>query len=283
MKKEEDWDLVISSENRWWNLNLSGLWKYRDLIRLFVYRDIVAKYKQTILGPLWHIIQPLFSTFVFSVVFGNFAKIPTDGIPHIAFYMSGIVLWGYFSNSLLGTSNTFVSNSAIFGKVYFPRLTVPVSVIISNLIQLGIQSSLFVIIWVYYRSQGTIPSLNFAYLPLVPLLIVQLGVLGLSFGILVSSLVTKYRDFTYLIGFGVQLWMYASPVVYPLAEVPVDMRKYVDWNPIVQILEVFRFIFFGKGTVNLQSYLFGWFITLLVLTFGVFLFNKIEKTFVDTV
>lgn len=283
MKKDEDWDLVISSENRWWNLNLSGLWKYRDLIRLFVYRDIVAKYKQTVLGPLWHIIQPLFSTFVFSIVFGNFARIPTDGIPHLAFYMSGIVLWGYFSNSLLGTSNTFVSNSAIFGKVYFPRLTVPVSVIISNLIQLGIQSSLFVIIWLYYRSQGVIPALNFAYLPMIPVLIVQLGLLGLSFGILVSSLVTKYRDFTYLIGFGVQLWMYASPVVYPLAEVPADMRKYVDWNPIVQILEVFRFIFFGKGTVNLQSYLFGWFVTFFVLILGVFLFNKIEKTFVDTV
>ncbi|MDV6236866.1 ABC transporter permease [Leptospira ellisii] len=283
MKKDEDWDLVISSENRWWNLNLSGLWKYRDLIRLFVYRDIVAKYKQTVLGPLWHIIQPLFSTFVFSIVFGNFARIPTDGIPHLAFYMSGIVLWGYFSNSLLGTSNTFVSNSAIFGKVYFPRLTVPVSVIISNLIQLGIQSSLFVIIWLYYRSQGVIPALNFAYLPMILVLIVQLGLLGLSFGILVSSLVTKYRDFTYLIGFGVQLWMYASPVVYPLAEVPADMRKYVDWNPIVQILEVFRFIFFGKGTVNLQSYLFGWFVTFFVLILGVFLFNKIEKTFVDTV
>ncbi|XDD51518.1 ABC transporter permease [Leptospira sp. WS92.C1] len=283
MKKEEQWDLIISAESRWWDLNLSGLWKYRDLIQLFVYRDIVAKYKQTILGPLWHIIQPLFSTLVFTVVFGKFAKIPTDGIPHLAFYMSGIVLWSYFANCLMGTSNTFVSNASIFGKVYFPRMTVPISVVFSNLIQLGIQSSLFMAIWFYYKFQNRLGEINLTYLPLIPVLILQMGLLGLGFGILISSLVTKYRDLTYLIAFGIQLWMYASPVVYPLAEVPIEMRKYVEWNPMVPVLESFRLVFFGKGTVDIQSCTLSWVITLFVLILGMFSFHKVEKTFMDTV
>lgn len=273
---------VISPISGWFNFNLKELWEHRDLIALFVRRDFIAVYKQTILGPLWFFIQPLFSTIIFTIIFGNVAKIPTDGLPPMLFYMAGIILWNYFSTCLTTTSNTFIANANIFGKVYFPRLTVPISVVIVNLITFSIQFLLFIgfLVYFYIRGATIYPSI---WILMTPLLLIQMGFLGLGVGIIVSSLTTKYRDLTFVVGFGTQLWMYASPIVYPLSQIPERWQWIYAMNPMASVVEIFRYAFLGNGSVNLQHMTISAGMTISIFFLGVVLFSRIEKSFMDTV
>ena len=282
MSEKENWTTVITPKNKFFRLNLKELWQYRDLITSFVKRDITSTYKQTILGPLWFFIQPIFTTIMFLIVFGNIAKIPTDGIPQILFYMNGIILWNYFSKCLVSTSNTFVSNAAIFKKVYFSRLTIPVSNVISALVQFFIQFALFTIIFIGYKIYGADLKLSLAIFA-VPLFVLQMAVLGLGIGLIITSLTTKYRDLTHLIGFAVQLWMYATPIVYPLSMVPEKWRSIYVLNPVVPILEGFKHAFFSTGMPSVTEYGISIAITVFLLFAGIFVFNFVEKNFVDTV
>ena len=278
----EKWDLVIGPKRGWLDLKLKDIWLYRDLVFHFVRRDFVAFYKQTILGPLWYIIQPLLTTLVFTVIFGKVARIPTGGVPPFIFYFSGTVAWGYFSNCLKETSDTFISNSKIFGKVYFPRLTVPLSVVIINLAKFGIQFMVFLCFLVYFiKIEASIkPNL---YILFLPVLLLQMAILSLGTGILISSMTTKYRDVKFLVGFGIQLWMYATPVVYPVSVVPERFRFFYMLNPVASIVETFRHAFLGTGTVNGVDILISWGVTMLLLFSGIILFNRVDKTFMDTV
>ncbi|MEA4959173.1 MAG: ABC transporter permease [Anaerolineaceae bacterium] len=279
---EEQWDLVITARKKWWDLQLRDVWHYRDLIALFVRRDFVSRYKQTILGPLWLIIQPVMNSLVFTVIFGNIAKLPTDGLPQMLFYLSGTVLWNYFANCLTGTSQTFISNAHLFGKVYFPRLVTPISIVISNLITLAIQLLLFLAFWFFFYTRGA--AIVFTRWALaLPLLVLLMAGLGLGFGIIVSSVTTKYRDLTYLLGFGVSLWMYASPVILPTSSIPENWSWVGKYNPINPIIETFRAGFLGTGNASWSrlGYSFGFMIMVLLL--GILLFNRVEKTFIDTV
>lgn len=278
----EIWDLIIQPKRRWFDLHLRDLWHYKDLIYLFVRRDFVAFYKQTVLGPLWYLLQPLLITIVFTVIFGKVARIPTDGVPRFLFYLAGNVAWNYFANCLNQTSNTFVKNVGIFGKVYFPRLTVPLSVVIINLIKFAIQLLLFLGFYIYFVmiEEPVHPTL---FILLLPILVLQMALLGLGAGILVSSLTTKYRDLTYVMGFAVQLWMYASSVVIPASSVPEKYQYLYMMNPMASVVEMFRYAFFGVGVVNPICIAISWGVTLFVLFAGIILFSRIEKTFMDTV
>lgn len=279
---ESQWTKIILPNRGWLDINIPELWRYKDLIFLFVRRDFVAVYKQTVLGPLWYILQPLLTTLVFTVIFGKIAKISTDGLPPVLFYMSGTIAWNYFASCLKNTSTTFIANAGIFGKVYFPRLTVPVSVVISKLIAFALQFLCFSLLLGYFLLKGSSFTLTL-WLLYVPLLIVHMAVLALGFGIIISSLTTKYRDFVFLIEFGVQLWMYATPVVYPLSTVPPQWQWLVALNPMAPIVETFRHAFLGTGTVNLAQLGLSISITLCILLTGIILFNHIEKSFMDTV
>lgn len=278
----DHWSLVLRPKRGWFDIDLRALWSYRDLILLFVRRDFVAIYKQTVLGPLWFLLQPIFTTLVFTVIFGKVAKIPTDGLPPMLFYMTGIVAWNYFSGCLTNTSDTFVKNASIFGKVYFPRLIVPISVVISNILTFLIQVFLLLAFLAYFYLKGAAiqPSL---WILLVPLMIVHMAALGLGMGILISALTTKYRDLTYAVGFGVQLWMYATPIVYPLSQISDKWQWLVALNPMTAIVETFRYAFLGAGTVDLRVLGVSIAMTLLILAAGIILFSRIEKTFMDTV
>lgn len=280
--KDDDWTMVIKPKRHLLDIDLEDIWRYRDLIKLFVRRDFVARYKQTILGPLWFLIQPLLTTLIYTIVFGNIANIPTDGLPHILFYMTGIVGWTYFSTCLNSTSNTFVANAGIFGKVYFPRLTLPISIVISSLIQFSIQFGLLAAFMVYYKLAGAEFQLN-SYVLILPFLIFLMAGLGLGFGIIISSLTTKYRDLTNLVGFGVQLWMYATPIIYPLSEIPDKYRIFVLANPLTPIIETFRYALLGAGTIDWYHLLYSFGFTVFVLAIGIVLFNKVEQSFMDTV
>lgn len=276
------WTEIIRPVSGWFDIRLDELWRYRDLIMLFVRRDFVAIYKQTILGPLWYLIQPIMTTLIFTVIFGKVAKISTDGLPQALFYLSGVVVWRYFADCLTKTSNTFVANAHIFGKVYFSRLTVPLSVVISNLIALGIQLLLFASFWVFFYLKGTDIHIKAVAL-LLPLLILQMAALGLGCGIIVSSLTTRYRDLTQLVGFGVQLWMFATPVVYPTSMIPGKWQWVMTFNPMAPIIEAFRYSILGVGTVNMGSIAVSVATTLVLLAVGIVLFSRIEKNFMDTV
>jgi lipopolysaccharide transport system permease protein len=258
------------------------LWNYRDLIMLFVKRDFVAKYKQTILGPLWFIIQPLLTTLMFTVVFGNIAGIPTDGIPKMLFYLTGIVGWTYFSTCLNDTSQTFIKNASIFGKVYFPRLALPISIVISNLVSFFIQFLFLLGFLIYFMAIGSNIAPNINVL-LIPVLIILIAGLGLGFGIIISSLTTKYRDLTNLVAFGVTLWMYATPIIYPMSGIPEKYRFFVLANPMTPIVETFKTALLGVGEINYMYLLYSFGFTVAVLVAGVIIFNKVEKTFMDTV
>lgn len=279
---ERVWDKVIRPRNGWFDIDPGEVWKYRDLIGLFVWRDFVAVYKQTVLGPLWYLIQPLLTTLVFTIIFGNVARLPTDGLPPFIFYLSGVIAWKYFADCLNSTSNTFVANAHLFGKVYFPRLTVPVSVVISNLIAFGIQFLLFLGFLCFYSVNSSVIHPQPAVL-LLPVLIAQMAALGLGFGIIVSSMTTRYRDLSQLVGFGVQLWMYLTPVVYPASSVPDRWRWLLELNPMTSVIEAFRYAFLGTGSINLHSWLFSLAGTASILFIAVVLFNRVEKTFMDTV
>jgi lipopolysaccharide transport system permease protein len=279
---QEKWTTVISPRRGWLDINFKELWHYRDLVLLFVRRDFVTFYKQTILGPLWFLLQPIFHTIIFTVIFGKIAKIPTDGLPQPLFYLSGIVVWNYFASCLTGTSNTFVTNANIFGKVYFPRLAVPISIAITNLMTFVIQFILFLFILSFFYLKGAAVRPNF-YILLTPLLILQMGILGLGFGILVSSLTTKYRDLAFVTTFGIQLWMYVTPIVYPISQVPERWRWLFVLNPTASIIETFRYAFLGTGSVKSLYVIISIGVTLAVLSAGVVLFNRVEKTFMDKV
>lgn len=279
---QETVTMVITPNKGWLNVNLTELWEYRDLIMLFVRRDFISTYKQTVLGPFWFLLQPLISTFVFTVIFGKVARIPTDGIPPILFYMSGIVSWNYFSSCVTKTSDTFFANSGIFGKVYFPRLTVPVSIMITNLVAFAIQFSFFICFMIFFALKGLSVRPN-VIIFLTPVLILQMGLLGLGVGLLVSSLTTRYRDLTYLVGFGIQLWMYATPIVYPMSQIPQKWHWVFMINPMAAVIETFRNAFLGTSTLNVNHLVISFSITLVIFMVAIFLFHRIEKTFMDTV
>ena len=273
---------TIKSKTSLFSLNLADLWKYRDLVRMFVKRDFVTFYKQTILGPLWYIIQPLFTGGMFSFIFGSVAKISTDGTPPLLFYTAGIINWTYFSSCLTSTSDTFLANAHIFGKVYFPRLAVPVSVIISGLIRYAIQYSVFITIYFIFIHKGYTPAYNWIVF-LTPVLLLYMSLVGLGFGIWISSITTKYRDLRFALSFFVQLWMYATPVIYPLSIIPEKYKAFMLFNPMAPVIEIFRKGYLGAGDINMNHILISLGITFSVLFSGIIIFNRIEKTFMDTV
>ena len=286
---EENWTTVIKPRNKLFEVNLKEIWDYRDLLTLFVKRTITVAYKQTILGPLWWIIQPAFTVITYMVVFGGIAGIPTDGIPQPLFYLGGIAFWGYFSSCLGSASNTFVSNAGIFGKVYFPRLIMPLASATSNLVRFGIQMGLFVIVYLYYAFIGQAPCPNL-YLLLFPLLVVMLAGLGLGFGIIISSMTTKYRDLQILFSFFVSLWMYGTPVAYPLSQVEglqkfgVDVATVMCLNPVTPVIEAFKHGALGAGQFIGWGWLaYSFVFMLVVLAIGILIFNKVQKSFMDTV
>ena len=278
-----EYTTVIKPKNKLFEVDFKEIWQYRDLLSMFVKRDIVTQYKQTILGPVWFFIQPALTTIMYMVVFGGIAKISTDGLPQPLFYLAGIVLWGYFSDCLNKTSSTFTTNQHIFGKVYFPRMIVPLSTVVSNLLRMAIQFLLFVAVYVYYVVKGEVvqPTL---YALLFPVLIVMLAGLSLGFGVIISSMTTKYRDLTILFTFFVQLWMYATPVIYPLSTITDEkLRLLMSLNPLTSIFEAFKYGMMGVGEFSWGGlgYSFGFMIVLLAI--GVVVFNKVQRSFMDTV
>jgi lipopolysaccharide transport system permease protein len=281
----EKWDMVIGPQRNLFDLRLRELWHARDLIMLFVRRDFVAGYKQTILGPLWYLIQPLLTTLVFTVIFGNIAKIPTDGLPPFLFYMCGTVIFSYFASCLSKTSDTFVSNAGMFGKVYFPRLAVPVSILISNLITFAIQFGFFLAFIAYFSLRGT-PVHTSWWVLLTPVLLLIMAGLGLGFGIIVSSMTTKYRDLRFLVQFGVQLLQYVTPVIYPLSFLATRSPKYVfliRLNPLTSVVEAFRYAYLGSGSVDLLQLGYSLAVMVVAIAVGAVIFNRVEATFMDTV
>ncbi len=281
--QDENWDMVIEPQRGLLDLRFRELWRYRDLVLLFVRRDFVAVYKQTILGPLWYLIQPLLTTLTFTVIFGQIASLPTDGLPQFLFYMSGTVIWAYFADCLNKTSNTFVGNANLFGKVYFPRMAVPVSILISNLITFSIQFILFILFILFFVLRGTPIQPHWTWIALSPVLVVMMAGLGLGFGIIISSLTTKYRDLRFLVQFGVQLLMYATPVIYPVSSIPERFQWLILANPMTPIVEAFRYAFLGAGETQLSYLLYSFGFMLAVVFLGSLVFNRVEQTFMDTV
>ena len=288
-KKEEDWSIIIKPRNDLFEVNLKEIWEYRDLLTLFVKRTITVAYKQTILGPLWWVIQPAITVIMYMVVFGGIARIPTDGIPQPLFYLGGVCMWQYFSSCLSSTSNTFVSHSGIFGKVYFPRLIMPLATVTSNLVRFGIQLGLFIIVYIYFAFKGLAPSPNW-YLLLLPLLVMMLAGLALGFGIIVSSMTTKYRDLHILFSFIVSLWMYATPIVYPLSTVAGkqrwghDVADIMCLNPVTPIIETFKHGALSAGEFVGWGWLaYSFIVMVVVLAIGILIFNRVQKSFMDTV
>lgn len=284
---EQSFQTVLKGKNGWFDLNLKELYKYKDLILLFVKRDFISLYKQTILGPAWAIIQPLLTTVVYTLIFGNIAGLAAEGTPTFLFYLSGTVLWTYFSTTLTSTANTFVTNSAILGKVYFPRLVMPISNAISGLITMGIQFVFLIGFLVYYILTGSDIHINW-YVLITPILVLQLVLLSLGCGVIISALTTKYRDLKMLITFGLQLWMYGAPVAYDMFRMPIIApggRFYTLYmlDPITPIINVFRYAFLGIGEIDWFFYWISWGITIALLGLGIMLFSRVEKTFMDTV
>lgn len=277
-----NWTTIIKPKTGWFDIDLKELLRYKDLIIMFVKRDFKTLYKQTILGPLWIIINPLLTTLMYTIVFGNIAKISTDGMPQIVFYMLGTTIWSYFSTCLNKTATTFTANSNIFGKVYFPRLVMPISTIVSGLINFGVQFIMFVIFALYYYIKGA-PIHPNIYILITPLLLFQLAILSLGFGIIISSLTTKYRDLAILVTFGVQLWMYATPIVYPASQIGGKLKTLMMLNPVSPIVESFRYAFLGSGLIPWEFLIISILTTVATLVIGVILFSRVEKTFMDTV
>lgn len=281
-QNHKEWSLLIKPKKGLLEINFRELWEYRDLLVLFIRRDIVTKYKQTILGPLWFIIQPVLSTLMYLIIFSRVANIPTDNVPPVLFYLSGIVVWTYFSVCLNNTASTFINNANIFGKVYFPRLIVPLSIVISNIIQFLIQFGLLIAAICIYSLKGF--SFTFtSNLFLLPFLILLLALLGLGFGIIISSLTTKYRDLSNLLGFGIQLWMYATPIIYPLSVIPEKYKVFILANPVTAIIIIFKSSLLGTQSVSYGYLLYSSVFTILILIFGILVFNRVESKFMDTV
>ncbi|MBN9482720.1 MAG: ABC transporter permease [Bacteroidetes bacterium 43-93] len=281
--EEKDWSLIIKPRGNLFELNLEELWHYRDLVWLLVKRDFVSFYKQTIFGPIWFFIQPIFTTIIFVLVFGNLAGFSTDGLPQPLFYMTNIVAWNYFSDCINKTSTVFKDNAQIFGKVYFPRLIMPFSIVISNLVRFGVQFILLIIMMAYYiLFKGYHPNFTW-YLLLYPVMIVLMAALGLGSGMIISAMTTKYRDLSFLVSFGVQLYMYITPIIYPLSSFPAKYKKIALLNPMSPIIEGMRLGLLGKGDLTTGTFIYTVVVVLVVLTMGIIIFNKVEKTFVDTV
>lgn len=282
VKEDEHWDLVLTPRSKLFSLPWREVIKYRDLLYMFVKRDVVTVYKQTLLGPLWFFIQPILTTVVFMVVFGAIAGIPTDGVPRVLFYSSGIIIWNYFSETLLNTSRTFTENVGLFGKVYFPRIIMPVSKVIAGLLKFLIQFLFFIAVLLYYIFNDTSIRPNI-YILMVPVLVMLMASIGLAFGIIFTSLTTKYRDLTFLIQFGIQLMMYATPVIYPLSSIPEKWKTIIMLNPVTHIVEGFRYAFLGSGSWSWFGLGYTTGFTIVILIIGMLIFNRVEKTFVDTV
>ena len=280
---DNNYHIHISSSHKWLDLNLKEVWQYRDLIYLFTKRNFVVSYKQTILGPAWIFLTPLFSSIVQAFVFGGIAGIETDGVPMLLFYLCSNAIWAFFSSCLLNNASTFTANAYVFGKVYFPRLTTPISNVLSSMIRFGIQMLLVMGFMVYFLAQGAV-SPNWAAWIMIPVELAHLGILGMGFGIIISSMTTKYRDLTVLVDFGVQAWMYLTPIVYPLSTVTEGwMKTLLMINPVTSAVEVLRFAILGKGTIDFAFYGLSWVITLAVALLGIMIFNKVERNFMDTV
>lgn len=282
---DNTWLFEISPKNKFFSLNLKEVWQYRDLLMLFVKRDVVTVYKQTVLGPLWYLIQPLFTSITFTLIFNTVAGINTGSVPPFLFNLAGITIWNYFTACLNDTSDTFKKNAAIFGKVYFPRIIMPISIVISNLLKFGIQFLIFIVFYAFYYFQGAVISLN-PTIVFFPLLVALMGILGLGLGMFISSLVTKYRDLSYLISFGVQLLMYISAVMYPMALIHEKMPNYgwlIAYNPLAYVIETTRYMLLNVGQISVLGLVYTVLLTVIVFFMGLLVFNKTEKSFIDTV
>jgi lipopolysaccharide transport system permease protein len=284
-KNTNDWLFEITPKNKFFSLNFKEIWQYRDLLMLFVKRDIITVYKQTVLGPLWYLIQPLFTSITFTIIFNNVAGIKTGSIPPFLFNLAGIMVWNYFTACLNGTSDTFKSNASIFGKVYFPRIITPLSIVVSNLIKFGIQFGIFIFFYIFFYFQGADLSLNGLIL-FFPILILFMGILGLGLGMMISSMVTKYRDLNNLVGFGVQLLMYISAVMYPMELIKEKLPKFgwiVEYNPLAYVIETSRYMILNIGSISILGLLYTMIVTIIVFFIGLLIFNRTEKSFIDTV
>jgi len=282
--EHNDWTEIITPKAQLFDLKLKELWRYRDLLVLFIKRDFAAQYKQTVLGPVWHFIQPILTTAMFVILFNRIARISTGELPPVLFYMSGITIWNYFSSCFIGTSNTFIANAGIFGKVYFPRLILPLSLVCSNIIRFGIQLLLLVIVIIFYYIKGVFAVSIGIHTLLLPLILLAMGLFGLGAGIIISSLTTKYRDLNVLISFGVQLLMYATPVAIPSSYIEKSSYKFLFYaNPLTPLIEAFRYSILGAGHLNIPLFIYSCAFAVLVLLIGMFLFSKVEKSFMDTV
>ncbi len=280
---QQSYHTHISSKHNWWNLNLKEVWRYRDLILLFTKRSFTVSYKQTILGPAWIFLTPLFSSIVQAFVFGGIAGIETDGVPMLLFYLCSNAIWNYFSTCLTGNAQTFLENAHVFGKVYFPRLTTPISNVLSSIIRFFVQMLLVVVFMVYFLFRGEVHP-NWLLWIMIPVELIHLGVLGMGFGIIISSMTTKYRDLTVLVGFGVSLWMYLTPIVYPLSTLADGwIKALLQLNPVTPAVEMLRWAILGKGSVGWGYYGLSWIVTVIVAVLGIMVFNKVERTFMDTV
>ena len=281
-KDTDKWDLYIKPKSGWFNIEIGEIFRYKDLITLFVKRDFVTFYKQTILGPLWYIIQPLFNTLVFTLIFGKVAKIPTDGLPPFLFYLSGTVVWSYFSHCLNETSNTCTTNAEVFGKVYFPRIAVPISVALTAVFQFLIQFAIFLgfLSYFWYKGSNINPTI---YIITLPLIVLHMAILSIGFGMMISALTAKYRDLAFAMSFMIQLWMYLTPIVYPLSQVPEKYRLFILINPMTAVVESFRGAFLGVNSITPQELLFSIFLSILFFISGIVIFSRVERTFMDTV
>ena len=279
----ENWDVIIHPDKKWFELNLNEIFRYRDLLILFVKRDIVSFYKQTVLGPIWYFVQPIFTTIIYTFVFGNLAEISTSGIPKPLFYLAGITAWNYFSDCLLKTSTTFKDNASIFGKVYFPRIISPLSVVISNLLKFGVQMILFVLLFSYYKFfEESNLEFSVAFF-LFPVFVLLMGMQGLGLGMLVTAMTIKYRDLAYLLTFGIQLMVYTTTVIYPLSSLSGRSYLFVSLNPVTYIIEGIRYSLLGTGILTTNSFIYSLLVTFIIFALGLFTFNKVEKSFVDTI
>lgn len=279
---EDAWTEIIRPQTSLFDLGLRDVWRYRDLVMLFVRRDFVSTYKQTVLGPIWFFIQPLLTTLTYVIIFGSVAKLPTDGLPPLLFYLSGVTIWNYFAQALTATSTVFRDNASLFGKVYFPRLTMPLSIVLSNLVRFGIQLVLFLSVWAFYLFTTTAVRPNMMVL-FTPVLVVLMGLLSLGLGMIFSALTTKYRDLAILLTFGVQLAMYATPIIYPASSLPEKYRWILLANPMTPIVETFRYAFLGPGTFSWASIVYSAVVTFTILLLGIVIFNRVQKSFTDTV
>jgi lipopolysaccharide transport system permease protein len=283
-KKEQEghWTEIIEPKTRLLNLRLNELWRYRDLVLMFVRRDFVANYKQTILGPIWFFLQPLLTTITYMLIFGRMAGLSTDGLPMLLFYLAGVTIWNYFSETLTKTATVFKDNAQMFGKVYFPRLTMPFSIVLSNLVRFAIQFILFIIVWVWYLFQNDAIHPNYL-IALTPVLVLLMGLLALGFGMLISAMTTKYKDLIFLLTFGIQLLMFITPVIYPLSSIPEQYQWFILANPMSAIVETFRYAFLGSGTFSWLQLGYSASFAIIILLLGTIVFNKVEKSFTDTV